>query len=126
MSVVTLYMPDGTPRIVEEEDANTFVNQHGLLREAPVDGATKAPDPDPADGSDGETEDPDAPEGGDGGETDDPIVVAIRGLDAGDASLWTKGGKPQVGALEVALGYEVTAAERDAAWEIVQHESEGD
>ena len=45
---------------------------------------------------------------------------AIRSLDREDESLWTRDGKPRVDALERALGYDITAADRDAAWEALQ------
>ena len=51
------------------------------------------------------------------------IVAAARGLDPEDSSLWTGRGKsrhPRVDALEAVLEYDVTAAERDAAWATVR------
>ena len=45
------------------------------------------------------------------------IAAAIDRLDPDDRALWTKDDRPQVAALEAALGYDITAAERDAAWE---------
>ena len=45
---------------------------------------------------------------------------AVRSLDRDDPGLWTSDGKPRVEALEAALGREVAAAERDAAWETVE------
>lgn len=52
----------------------------------------------------------------------DLIQAAIRDMlesdpNKEDESLWTKGGKPDVKALASLLGYEISAAERDAAWE---------
>ena len=47
------------------------------------------------------------------------IVAAARGLDPEDSSLWTGRGKsrhPRVDALEAVLKYDISAAERDAAW----------
>lgn len=52
------------------------------------------------------------------------IVAAIKALDLGDEENRTAAGKPQVSALELALGYEITAADRDAAWAVVQAEGE--
>ena len=52
----------------------------------------------------------------------DAIAEAIRALDPGAADAWTKSGKPDVRALEQRLGYDITAAERDAAWEQVEQE----
>ena len=51
------------------------------------------------------------------------IVDATGRLDPEDPSLWTGRGKsrrPKVAALEAALGHDITAAERDAAWATVQ------
>ena len=57
----------------------------------------------------------------------DPVSIedAIRSLDPDDASLWTGDGKPQVRAIESVLGRQITADERDAAWEAVKAEKEG-
>lgn len=44
------------------------------------------------------------------------IVAAIRGLDEDNPDNFTGGGKPQVPALMLALGYTISAKERDAAW----------
>ena len=44
------------------------------------------------------------------------IRAAIRRLATDNPALWTKSGKPQVEAVEHALGRHITAAERDAAW----------
>jgi len=44
------------------------------------------------------------------------IINAINSLDETDTSLWgTKTGKPNVKAIEKVLGYDITAADRDAA-----------
>ena len=48
------------------------------------------------------------------------IVTAISRLEAGNIDHWTKSGKPEVRALEAALGYDISAAERDAAWAACQ------
>ena len=46
------------------------------------------------------------------------LTVAISGLEHGNSDHWTDTGKPRVDALEAATGLQdVTAAERDAAWE---------
>ena len=54
----------------------------------------------------------------------DELQAAIRGaieaLDPANASLWTKGGKPEVKALEARLGFDISAAERDEAWTAVE------
>ena len=49
------------------------------------------------------------------------IVDAIGKLEDGNAEHWTKGGKPEVRALEAVLNYDITAAERDAAWDAYQN-----
>ena len=48
------------------------------------------------------------------------IADAIRSLDTDNPENWTGAGKPQVSAIEAALGRDITAAERDAAWNEVQ------
>ncbi len=45
------------------------------------------------------------------------LVDAIGLLNPDDESHFTKGGKPEIKALEALIGGSVTAAERDAAWE---------
>ena len=46
------------------------------------------------------------------------LIAALDGFDADDAALWTRSGKPKTDALESATGLaEVSASERDAAWE---------
>ena len=50
----------------------------------------------------------------------DQIVAVIRDLidsdpEKADETLWTKSGKPDVKALEALLGFDISAAERDAA-----------
>jgi len=47
------------------------------------------------------------------------IAAAINGLDKDNPEHYTKGGKPVVAALEAMLGYEITAAQRDQAMELV-------
>jgi len=52
------------------------------------------------------------------------IVDAIRDLleadpERADDAYWTKSGKPDVKALETLLGFDISAAERDAAWDEV-------
>jgi len=62
-----------------------------------------------------------------GSETDNrqaQIEAAIRDLlesdpERTDEEVWTKAGKPDVKALELLLGLDISAAERDAAWESV-------
>ncbi|WP_018169094.1 hypothetical protein [Thioalkalivibrio sp. ALMg9] len=59
---------------------------------------------------------PAQPKGPADDDTPDPMTKALTGLDRGNEALWTNGGKPTVEALGEALGREVTAKERDAAW----------
>lgn len=46
------------------------------------------------------------------------IVQSIAGIDKDDADSWTKTKGPKVSALEAVLGYQITEAERDSAWQI--------
>jgi len=48
------------------------------------------------------------------------IKEAITGLDADIAANWTKGGAPTVPAITAVVGFDVTAAERDAVWAEIQ------
>ena len=48
------------------------------------------------------------------------IIQAIGALDATDATLFTQDGKPKVVAVEAILGYDISEADRDAAWAIIQ------
>ena len=48
------------------------------------------------------------------------IRAAIEALDPANPECWTKGGKPDVRALEKVLGFDITAPERDAAWAAVE------
>ena len=51
----------------------------------------------------------------------DALLTAISGLEEGNEAHWTKAGKPEVRALEAAAGFgDVSAAERDDAWEQFQ------
>ena len=67
-----------------------------------------------------------APEGArnngapEGAEKDAAIRAAIEALDPADESAWTKAGAPATDALEAALGFKVSAAERDAAWAAIE------
>lgn len=45
------------------------------------------------------------------------IAEVIARLDGTDESLWTKSGKPDVKALETILNEQITAADRDQAWD---------
>ena len=52
------------------------------------------------------------------------IIAAIGELDPDNPEHFTKGGKPEVKALEAILGFDITAAERDAAWAAFQEGGE--
>ena len=52
------------------------------------------------------------------------IVKAISELDPDDPDQWTAKGKPRVEDLEDLLGYDITEAERNEAWEIYQKEGD--
>ena len=46
------------------------------------------------------------------------ILAALRDLDPADGDNWTRSGKPQIHAIEAAIGLnDITAAERDDAWD---------
>lgn len=67
------------------------------------------------------------PAGGTGGKpapTIEDIVEAIAGLDP--AKDYGKNGKPNVEAIEALLGADISAAQRDQAWEIFQKEKDED
>lgn len=48
------------------------------------------------------------------------IKTAIGTLNVDNASLWKKDGSPNIAAIVSVLGWEITAAERDAAWSDIQ------
>lgn len=48
------------------------------------------------------------------------ISAAIDRVALDDESAWTKAKGPRVSALEAVLGYQITEAERDAAWALNQ------
>ena len=48
------------------------------------------------------------------------IHNAILSLDTDDETLWTKGGVPQVKAIEAEVGFDIQAKERDEAWAKIQ------
>jgi hypothetical protein len=48
------------------------------------------------------------------------IANAILDLDRDNKELWTERGAPQVKALEISLGRDITAADRNAAWVLVK------
>lgn len=56
--------------------------------------------------------------GSDGEVTREEIIQAIGRLDPGNKDLWTSGGKPQVSAIEAVLGKQISAGDRDAAWDV--------
>ncbi|MEW6562718.1 MAG: hypothetical protein AB1400_05730 [Pseudomonadota bacterium] len=47
------------------------------------------------------------------------LSAAISSLDPNNADLWLKDGKPSAEAVAAAVGFAVSAAERDAAWTLV-------
>lgn len=52
--------------------------------------------------------------------TEAQIVAAIGELDPANSEQWTKGNKPKTDVLTDLLGTDISAAERDAAWETHQ------
>lgn len=92
---------------------------------ATVQGAEKAA-PASTGGNTQKTETPSSG-GGNGGKptpTIEDIVEAIAGLDP--AKDYGKNGKPNVEAIEALLGADITAAQRDQAWDIIQKEKDED
>ncbi len=59
-----------------------------------------------------------------GSATIEDIVEAIAGLDP--TKDYGKNGKPNVDAIQAALGADISAAQRDQAWEIFQKEKDED
>ena len=51
---------------------------------------------------------------------DQEIVTAIGTMDKNAAVLWTKDGRPKVGAIEAAMGRDISGADRDLAWAAYQ------
>lgn len=59
------------------------------------------------------------------GDRRDALLSAISGLEEGNEAHWTKSGKPEVRALEAAIGFgDISAAERDDAFEEFQKAKE--
>ena len=98
-------IPPGTIFDLEAEEAKPLIAR-GILKDA----AKKAA---PAQ-SEAESGAPEKPKGDD---LTAAIAGAIKGL---DKKTFGADGKPDVKALEAALGYDITAAERDAAWASIQ------
>lgn len=48
------------------------------------------------------------------------IKAAIGTLNVDNGDLWMKGGEPRVPAIEAALGWKISAAERDTVWGEIQ------
>ena len=106
--------------------------------------APPAGDPDPKAGAgqadDGQPDAPTPPLGGsyvvqpsgklkrtdDSPEARQAIIDAIGQLDPDNSQAWTSGGKPDVAALELVLGYDIDAADRDAAWAEFQAREKGE
>jgi hypothetical protein len=57
---------------------------------------------------------------------EDEIVQAIAMLDPDTEDDWTQAGKPDVRALETVIGKDITAQQRDKAWERFQAERDDD
>ncbi len=53
------------------------------------------------------------------------IIDTIKSLDPDDDAAWLKSGKPNPARLKSLVGYDVTAAERDEAWDAVQSQDAG-
>lgn len=50
----------------------------------------------------------------------DAVKAAIGTLDAANTDVWTAAGKPNAAALTAIVGFDVSAALRDAAWDLVK------
>ncbi len=74
-----------------------------------------------ADGADAEPQSDDDAGGGEPS-LEDEIVQAIGMLDPDSEDDWTQAGKPEVRALETVLSKDITAQQRDQAWERFQAE----
>lgn len=96
--------------------ARGFAAAHGVEKSASAStgGNTQNPETPPAGGSNGGKPAP----------TIEDIVEAIAALDP--AKDYGKNGKPNVEAIEVVLGADITAAQRDQAWVILQKEKDED
>ena len=99
-----------TVRIVRPDDPDDFI----VINESDFDAATMTlwtdtPPPPPK---------PQAPT--DKQERIEAICKAIEQLDPDNAEQWIGNGAPATSALEDILGWEVSAAERDEAWELHQ------
>lgn len=91
---------------------------------AATQGQEKAAAATPAASGGQKTETPPAGGGGKAAPTIEDIVEAIAALDP--AKDYGKNGKPNVEAIETVLGADISAAQRDQAWEIFQKEKEED
>lgn len=96
--------------------ARGFAVAHGTEKSAPAStgGSTQKTETPPTGGSNGGKPAP----------TIEDIVEAITGLDP--AKDYGKNGKPNVEAIEALLGADITAAQRDQAWDIFQKEKDED
>lgn len=50
----------------------------------------------------------------------DAVKTAIGTLDTANADVWTASGKPNAAALTAIVGFDVSAALRDTAWDLVK------
>ena len=91
---------------------------------ATAHGQDKAAAATPAASGSQKTETPPAGGGGKPAPTIEDIVEAIAALDP--AKDYGKNGKPNVDAIETVLGTNISAAQRDQAWEAFQKEKEED
>lgn len=107
------------PDDISKEEADNLI-RIGVAEASPVDTTTYNP---PADIVDDIADKEKAMVPTDPQERLAAIAEASKGLDPDNAELWTKGGLPQVKAIEDVLGYDITAEERNEAWERVQEAS---
>lgn len=101
--------PANTPVTVSAAEAKRLVARHGDV--ILVKG--KTPNPKKGGGGGGETKPT-------GDNLIEAIALAIPKLDKDNSEHFTAAGIPDVAALEGVLGYDITAGERDAAWELAK------
>ncbi len=53
------------------------------------------------------------------------IMEAINALSPTSETFWNKDGRPAVAAIERVLGYDISVADRDAAWDVYQERAPG-
>ena len=75
-----------------------------------------APEPEPEERDEPEEEEPAQADEDTVDTRRENILAAMRSLDRDDPSLWTRSGKPKATAVQEAVGFQVSAGEREALW----------